>query len=283
VDPIAKDYPELTPYQFASNRPIDGIDQDGLEWAPPLRTDPKTHKLVVDGNAAVAIHTDKANLLSVAIVADVFLTKGWLTRTLIASQFAGAFEHNRGKTPEQRAAQDKRTKEALANAFIGWGSSRVINAIVNGAFVASKDVTNLFRGTTDGYPGNASLQRLGITPTSTDPAIATIFSIEAESYGKGIVYLTNSQKFNSVGMTANVLEKTELEVAVQVAPSEFVNYTTGAITTEQARGLLKEMGIELPKRITKGNISSVIEQTPRLNEKQIKTFVEKANKLIKNK
>ncbi len=33
VDPIAKDYPELTPYQFASNRPIDGIDLDGLEYA----------------------------------------------------------------------------------------------------------------------------------------------------------------------------------------------------------------------------------------------------------
>jgi RHS repeat-associated protein len=33
VDPISNDYPELTPYQFASNRPIDGIDQDGLEYA----------------------------------------------------------------------------------------------------------------------------------------------------------------------------------------------------------------------------------------------------------
>ena len=33
VDPIAKNYPELTPYQFASNRPIDGIDQDGLEFS----------------------------------------------------------------------------------------------------------------------------------------------------------------------------------------------------------------------------------------------------------
>jgi RHS repeat-associated protein len=32
-DPITKKYPELTPYQFASNRPIDGIDEDGLEWA----------------------------------------------------------------------------------------------------------------------------------------------------------------------------------------------------------------------------------------------------------
>jgi RHS repeat-associated protein len=32
VDPIANQYPELTPYQYASNRPVDGVDQDGLEW-----------------------------------------------------------------------------------------------------------------------------------------------------------------------------------------------------------------------------------------------------------
>jgi RHS repeat-associated protein len=31
VDPIAAQYPELTPYQFASNSPIDGVDMDGLE------------------------------------------------------------------------------------------------------------------------------------------------------------------------------------------------------------------------------------------------------------
>jgi hypothetical protein len=31
VDPLTKDYPELTPYQFASNTPIEGIDLDGLE------------------------------------------------------------------------------------------------------------------------------------------------------------------------------------------------------------------------------------------------------------
>jgi len=34
VDPLTASYPMLTPYQFASNRPIDGIDIDGLEYAP---------------------------------------------------------------------------------------------------------------------------------------------------------------------------------------------------------------------------------------------------------
>jgi len=33
VDPISDKYPELTPYQFASNRPIEGIDIDGLEFS----------------------------------------------------------------------------------------------------------------------------------------------------------------------------------------------------------------------------------------------------------
>jgi len=32
VDPVTGKYPELTPYQFASDRPIDGVDQDGLEY-----------------------------------------------------------------------------------------------------------------------------------------------------------------------------------------------------------------------------------------------------------
>lgn len=33
VDPLTRSYPQLTPYQFASNRPIDGVDLDGKEWS----------------------------------------------------------------------------------------------------------------------------------------------------------------------------------------------------------------------------------------------------------
>ncbi|MEO6839007.1 MAG: RHS repeat-associated core domain-containing protein [Ginsengibacter sp.] len=42
VDPITAKYPELTPYQFASNRPVDGTDRDGLEYIsyiPKFNTD----------------------------------------------------------------------------------------------------------------------------------------------------------------------------------------------------------------------------------------------------
>jgi hypothetical protein len=36
VDPISKEYPELTPFQFASNTPIMAIDLDGLEAYLPI-------------------------------------------------------------------------------------------------------------------------------------------------------------------------------------------------------------------------------------------------------
>jgi len=32
VDPVAKSYPQLSPFQFASDRPVNGSDLDGLEW-----------------------------------------------------------------------------------------------------------------------------------------------------------------------------------------------------------------------------------------------------------
>ncbi|HRF77972.1 MAG TPA: RHS repeat-associated core domain-containing protein, partial [Chitinophagales bacterium] len=46
VDPLFKSYAELTPYQFASNRPIDGIDLDGLEYI--------TYIISVENNTGVS-------------------------------------------------------------------------------------------------------------------------------------------------------------------------------------------------------------------------------------
>jgi RHS repeat-associated protein len=43
VDPLTKSYPMLTPYQFASNRPIDGVDLDGLEYSPVNQTNAKDY------------------------------------------------------------------------------------------------------------------------------------------------------------------------------------------------------------------------------------------------
>ena len=49
VDPLTQKYPELTPYQFASNRPVDAIDLDGLEHSPA------SAKLMRDNTAVMRI------------------------------------------------------------------------------------------------------------------------------------------------------------------------------------------------------------------------------------
>jgi hypothetical protein len=42
VDPLSKKYPELSPYQFASNNPIQFVDIDGLEAGDPPNNDGNT-------------------------------------------------------------------------------------------------------------------------------------------------------------------------------------------------------------------------------------------------
>jgi RHS repeat-associated protein len=67
IDPITKKYPELTPYQFASNSPIRGIDQDGLELylkndalvSMSLSYDPKLKKIT---DVSTFISLDNGNL-----------------------------------------------------------------------------------------------------------------------------------------------------------------------------------------------------------------------------
>jgi RHS repeat-associated protein len=48
IDPLTKPYPELTPYQFASNRPIDAIDLDGAEAS---YKDPITGQMTMPSDA----------------------------------------------------------------------------------------------------------------------------------------------------------------------------------------------------------------------------------------
>ena len=50
VDPVSKSYPQLSPYQFASNKPINGIDLDGLEWVLKIYDPQATSEFVKAGN-----------------------------------------------------------------------------------------------------------------------------------------------------------------------------------------------------------------------------------------
>jgi RHS repeat-associated protein len=62
VDPITKKYPELTPYQFASNTPIAAIDLDGLEAVLPKIIGTTRAKLIKLTNSEIENNLNLLNL-----------------------------------------------------------------------------------------------------------------------------------------------------------------------------------------------------------------------------
>ena len=134
-----------------------------------------------------------------------------------------------------------------------------------------------FRGTTEGYAGNSALQRLGITPTSTDPLVSTVFAVNGEQYGKGVLYICSTDDLKGVSYTAsNVLSDYEKEVCFNMQPLEFANRASISISASDARNILKDMGYYIPSRITNGNLSSFLSNAPSLSVDEIRKFVEKA-------
>jgi RHS repeat-associated protein len=94
VDPITSKYPELTPYQFASNRAIDGIDQDGLEYIKALPNFPNSgDRTVVDYvNAANNAAIDVINTIPSIWNGGVDLYKSLRKETFISDFKRGSSE-----------------------------------------------------------------------------------------------------------------------------------------------------------------------------------------------
>ena len=137
-----------------------------------------------------------------------------------------------------------------------------------------------FRGTTEGYPGNASVQKLGVCPTSTDPAVATVFATNGEPYGNGILYIASASDMNGVpNIPSNVLSNLENEVVFGIQPLEFANRASLSISSSQARGILRGMGYDVPSAVSTGEMSGIFSNMPKLTANEIINFVNTAGGL----
>jgi len=294
TDPLTKQYPWYTPYQFSGNTSIAGKDRDGEETMIPL------NGVGLSGTPMSNYFDNKEGRklwmkamgieLGIGAIAltDIFLTKGRITTTLLVeAPFYGSFEHNRSRTLEGRIEQDNRSKEGLTTAFVNWSMGRVTGSlldVVKEGFIATKDVIPIFRGTSVGFEGNAAQKALGISPGSTDPAVATMFATQSENYGEGILYISNTRLLGQVGLTANVLKETEIEVAAKIKPADYAKYAQGYITASEARSILKSIGVEVPSRISRNtNISTLLEGRTKMTKEQIDKFTTKALEIIKNR
>lgn len=114
VDPLTSSYPMLTPYQFASNRPIDGVDMDGLEYVKRIHT--------VDSKGQVIFTTD---ILYYQMTDQRLRVHGGTTKGLYNS--AGYGPEGKGIKHEYYLANGEKYQEPIwdlsQNSFMGSLSS----------------------------------------------------------------------------------------------------------------------------------------------------------------
>ena len=107
----------------------------------------------------------------------------------------------------------------------------------------------LFRGTSVGWPGSKSLQKVRMTPASTDPFVATLFALECNQHGEGVVYFAPWETFKDRVRKPNVLARRECEVGLSMLPREFATETKGRVPALKSREILVSMGFQVPKAI----------------------------------
>lgn len=136
----------------------------------------------------------------------------------------------------------------------------------------------LYRGTTPDWPGSKGLQAIRVTPTTSDPLVATLFGLECLRFGPAIVQMCNQAAVSSLLEPANVLADLEKEVAVGLPPDEFTRrFAESFLPVLVARDILAELGFELPPTVAnKVALQGLLKSTPRLRSEDIAVFEARA-------
>jgi len=92
VDPMSKSYPYLTPYQFASNSPIGGIDLDGLEFFKKDNTQYTMDYKPVANAPGVLAKADNVAHNAMAFIWNVTIGGGAEGVKSVNNYFAGGYK-----------------------------------------------------------------------------------------------------------------------------------------------------------------------------------------------
>lgn len=111
-----------------------------------------------------------------------------------------------------------------------------------------------------------------MTPTSSDPLVATLFGIECKRFGNAVFLSVDRTEFSGLFPSSNCLEAIEQEVVVPVGPSEFFQRVR-VVGIDSARSALRQLGYELPVVISsKEALNSELKIWRRLREDEISRF-----------
>ncbi|WP_109435946.1 hypothetical protein [Aquimarina sp. AU119] len=134
----------------------------------------------------------------------------------------------------------------------------------------------LFRGTTKGFKGGTQTIKAGVTPTSSNPAVATLYSIfnKTNHGGDGIVEIARtSDMINSILGSGYLAH--DREVVVKMLPEIFSQKTMN-VTTGVARSVLKDMGINLPAAVKDAStFDQLLKGLPDFSGEQVLDFFQR--------
>ncbi|HJT72358.1 MAG TPA: RHS repeat-associated core domain-containing protein, partial [Chitinophaga sp.] len=169
IDPLTKEYPELTPYQFASNTPIQAIDLDGAEaWMQQMGFALKQKaemKIARDGQIA----RERARSLAIARERALYREND------IMLEINGVAQMGPKSTVLQNAAiAQEQYKDALAASITSgpWGSAGYLIGGDESAFKWSTvDGVMTSFGGIPAENARAFPQRINIAPTPFVPSV----------------------------------------------------------------------------------------------------------------
>ena len=121
----------------------------------------------------------------------------------------------------------------------------------------------------------------GVTPTSVDPVVATLFACRYLMDGPAVVFLALKSDFVELLDGPNLASFSyECAVNIELPPSEFERRCRHGIPVNDSVAVLNQLGYRLPSKLPDlGALTQALMQSPRMLLEDIDRYVERCQQL----
>lgn len=141
----------------------------------------------------------------------------------------------------------------------------------------------LFRGTLPTSSFHQPYRGMGITPTTVDPVVASLFAARYLMDGPAVVLIARKAELADSLDGPNLLSfRHELAINLELVPMQFEARCILKVSVQDSIQLLQELGYAVPKRLhDTGALSQALLESPRMNQEDIDLYVERCHYVMK--
>ena len=134
----------------------------------------------------------------------------------------------------------------------------------------------LFRGSLPSSTYARPYQGLGVTPTSVDPIVATLFACRYRMEGSAVVLTARKADLSQLLDGPNLSSfYYELAVNLELPPDALEGLSYRRVTVEESLAALHRLGFDLPSRLPDLEaLTQALTQSPRMRVEEIDRYVE---------